>query len=291
MKNDIWKIVDLINTTTEFLFSRGIDAPRTSTELLLAHTMGMKRLDLYLNFDKPVKPDELEKFRSYIKRRVKREPVQYIIGDAEFMSLPLKVNKNVIIPRPETELLVEIIIDRFKNHADNELYILDIGTGTGNIAISLAKYLKNSNIIATDIEENILDLAKHNAEKNGVLNKIRFKKESVFEVINEYKYLDIIVSNPPYISKVDFKELQPEVKNYEPYLCLCDDSDGLTFYKKIVNKAKDWLDSSGRIFFEIGHNQGQLIRGIFEENNFTDIEIIKDYAKLDRIAIAKNAEN
>lgn len=291
MKNDIWNIVDLINTTTEFLRSKSVDAPRTSTELLLAHTLHMKRLELYLNFDKPVKHTELEKFRVYIKRRINREPVQYIIGDAEFMSLPFKVNKNVMIPRPETELFVEIIIDRFRNSADNELYILDIGTGSGNIAISLAKYLKNSNIIATDIDDNILDIAEHNARINGVSDKIKFKNESVFEVVNEYKCLDIIVSNPPYVSKTEFEELQPEVKSYEPFNSICDNSDGLTFYKEIVKKAKIWLDFSGEIFFEIGHNQGETVREILQNNNFSSISILKDYAKLDRIVTAKNVKD
>jgi len=287
LKKDNWKIIELLNTTAEYLKSKGVDAPRTSTELLLAHILGMKRLDLYLNFDKPVLEKELVKFRKIVKRRLKREPVQYIIGNIEFMSLPFEVNENVLIPRQETELLVEQIIEDFKEIDEDEIYILEVGTGCGNIAVSLAKYLEKAKIIATDISDEILNVAKKNAENNGVSEKIKFKKESIFDTdYNSYKYLDIVVSNPPYVPEKEYKNLTPEIKNYEQYEAVCDGKDGLTFFKIIAKLSMSWLKDEGELYFEIGYNQGDSIYKILENEGFKRIHIYKDYANLDRIAYA-----
>ena len=286
MKNDNWKIIDLLNTTADFLESKGIDAPRTSTEMLLAHTLNMKRLDLYLNFDRPVAPFELSNFRNLIKRRAKKEPVQYIIGEIEFMSLPFKINKNALIPRPETEILVEFIVEQYKE-VGGELYILDIGTGSGNIAVSLAKYLKNARIIATDIRNDIIEIAKENAKLNDVDNIIKLKIESIFNVNdNAYSSLDIIVSNPPYVSKEDYNKIQSEVKDFEPNDSVCDNSDGLTYYREIIPKAGKWLHKNGAIFLEIGYDQKEKVIDILNSENFNEINAYKDYAKLDRIITA-----
>ncbi|MFC1726003.1 peptide chain release factor N(5)-glutamine methyltransferase [candidate division KSB1 bacterium] len=287
MKNETWKIIDLLNTTADFLRSKGIDAPRTSTEILLAHTLNMKRLDLYLNFDKPVDPVEINSFRNLIKRRTNKEPVQYILGEIEFMSLPFKINKNVLIPRPETEILVEFIVEQYKD-CESELYILDIGTGSGNIAVSLAKYLENPRIIATDIWEKILEIAKENAKLNDVDNIIKFKMESIFDVDEkEYSSFDLIVSNPPYISKEDYKNIQAEVRDFEPDDSVCDNSDGLKYYREIIPKSKKWLSKNGALFFEIGYDQKEKVIEILESEDFKEIKAYKDYAKLDRIITAK----
>ena len=228
-------VLEAINLSTEFLGKRDIESPRINAELLLAHTLNCKRLDLYLSYDRPLNEDEVNIYREFIRRRSKSEPLQYIIGKVEFYGLEFNVNPSVLIPRQETEILVETIINSV-NKEDN-LRILDIGVGSGNITISLAKHLAFSKIIATDINEQALATAKANAELNGVLERINFINHDILTG-NLNDEFDIVVSNPPYISQKEFPELKDELKVYEPKNALTDYSDGLSYYKIISAKAK-----------------------------------------------------
>ncbi len=275
-------VLESINLSTEYLKNKGIESPRLNAELLLMHVLKCKRLDLYLLFERPLTKDETDLYRAYLKRRSKFEPLQYIMGEVEFYGLNLKVNPSVLIPRPETELLVETIITA--GDSQREYKILDIGTGSGNIVISLAKHLPNSSFLAIDLSKEALNLAEENAELNSVTERISFKKIDILkdkETIQDK--FDIIVSNPPYISVEEYPSLQPELRVYEPKSALTDYANGLEFYREILSHAGSILQKGGKLYFEMGIGQSGKIKDLFLENNFTNIDVIKDYQNIDRI--------
>jgi release factor glutamine methyltransferase len=273
-------VLEAINLSTEFLEKKEIESPRINAELLLAHTLNCKRLDLYLSYDRPLNEDEVNVYREFIRRRSKSEPLQYIIGKVEFFGLEFNVNPSVLIPRQETEILVETIINSV-NKEDN-LRILDIGVGSGNISVSLAKHLPNSKITATDISQEAIVIAKANAEMNNVLDRINFINHNIFrDDLNDG--FDVVVSNPPYISEKEFPELKDELKVYEPRNALTDFSDGFNYFKIISSRAQEFLKNNGKIFFEVGYEQSEDVKKILGENNFKEISIVKDYLKIDRV--------
>lgn len=274
-------VLESIKLSTEYLEKKGVESPRINAELLLADILNCKRLDLYISFDRPLTPEEIIKYRSYLKRRGEFEPYQYIVGKVEFYGLPFEVNPSVLIPRPETEILVEEIISLYKDLGD--LKILDIGTGSGNIAVSLAYNMKNTNITATDISSNSLETAEKNSIMNNTGNQIKFILNDIIkDNINEDGF-DIIVSNPPYISETDFNKLRPELKVYEPRHALTDNSDGLIYYRIIASKAKNLLKHKGKIFFEIGEGQSEKVKNILLENSFSGIKITDDFLHINRV--------
>ena len=273
-------ILESINLSAEYLIKKGIESPKLNAELLLAHVLQCKRLDLYLSFDKPLKDEEIKIYRELLKRRSNFEPLQYILGSVEFYGLEFKVNNSVLIPRQETEVLVETIINFFPK--ENTFSFLDIGTGSGNIAICLAKYFPQAFITTIDVNQACIQLAKENAEGIGVLDRIEFLKADINEFIHPNKF-DVIVSNPPYVSSEEFQNLQPEIINYEPVDAVSDFSDGFKFYKLICEKAKSLLKTSGYLFFELGKGQSTAVREIMENNNFQNILVKKDYLNIERV--------
>ncbi|HEY9187853.1 MAG TPA: peptide chain release factor N(5)-glutamine methyltransferase [Ignavibacteria bacterium] len=282
------KIIDLIKWGESFFKEKNIPEPRLNIELMLCNILNCKRINLYLDYDKPLNKEELTILRNFVKRRVQREPLQYILGETEFMGLKLRVNQSVLIPRPETELLVEEIINISKKNNGEEITILDIGTGSGNIAISLAKFINHSKIYSIDINKDTLKLAKENAEDNNVLDKIIFQELDILKA-DELPFnikFDYVVSNPPYISIDDYKLLEPELK-YEPILALTDFNDGFTFYRKILDISKKIMKKDGTIALEISYNQAETIKNLLLENNYYDIRVIKDYSNIERIIIGK----
>jgi len=289
-----WKIIELIKWSAHYLKEKGVENPRTSAEILLGFVLNLKRIDLYLNYDRILKEDELINFREVIKRRAKKEPLQYITGSTEFMSLPFNVNPTVFIPRPETEILVENIIDISKERwkEKNVINILDIGTGCGNIAVCLAKYIDNSKIFAIDISDEILKIAEENAKLNSASDKINFKNLSIFDAgQTEFKDIHIVVSNPPYISLNDFPSLPDEVKLHEPEKGLHDNSDGLSFFKVICEKSKHWLTTDGMLFMEVGLGESENVCDIMKSSGFSKIKILKDYQQIKRIVFCENKNN
>jgi release factor glutamine methyltransferase len=275
-------VLESIKLSTDYLTGKGIESPRTNAELLLADIINCKRLDLYLLFDRPLSEIELQRYREYIKRRGNFEPLQYILGKVEFYSLELKVNQSVLIPRPETELLVENIINQFSK--ERELRILDVGCGSGNISISLAVSLETANIITTDVCQEALQLAKENAERHNVSDRIKFINHDIIKNdLNNFLMFDIIVSNPPYVSRESFSSLQREIKDFEPRNAVTDESDGYKFFRKISEKAVSKLLAKGKLFFEIAQGQSDEVRKIMEQNHFINITVIKDYQNIDRI--------
>lgn len=274
-------ILEGIKLSTEFFEKKGIESPRVNAELLLAHVLKCKRLELYLSFDKPMKQNEIDEYRECLKRRAGFEPLQYIIGEVEFYGYPFKVEAPVLIPRPETEILIETVISSFQK--DSSLTFLDIGTGTGNIAITIAKHFPNASVTSVDVNEKALELAGKNAELNGAGN-VNFLKGSILEEVTGITGpFDVIVSNPPYISKEEFEGLQPEITKFESPLALTDGGDGLSFYRVISEKSSSLLKAGGYLFFEMGQGQFEDITEIMEKNKFSELKVVKDYLHIERV--------
>ncbi len=275
-------VLDAINLSADYLKKKNIESPRINAEHLLSHVLKRKRLELYLSFDKPLNEDETNLYRELIRRRGTSEPLQYILGSVEFYGLEFRVTRDVLIPRPETEILVEKIIESFDKNS--QLKILDIGTGSGNIAISLAKNFNNAEVTGIDVSGEALTIAKENSRLNDVNGNVKF---GILDVLNqnitsEVKY-DVIVSNPPYVSVKEYPDLRPELNVYEPRIALTDENDGLNFYRAISEKSKNILKKDGQIFFEIGQGQCEEIKNILERNKFSDIKIFKDYSDIERV--------
>ncbi|MBK6914413.1 MAG: peptide chain release factor N(5)-glutamine methyltransferase [Ignavibacteriales bacterium] len=251
-------VLEAVKLSADYLQKKGIESPRLNAELLLAHLLNCKRLDLYLLFDRPLKEDEVVLYRELLKKRGSFVPLQYIIGNVEFYGLEFNVDSSVLIPRPETELLVEAIIEENKN---TNLKILDIGTGSGIIAITLAKSMDQPELFAIDISEAALENAKKNAIKNCVADRIKFLQLDVRNDLSlSERSFDIIVSNPPYISKDEFPKLQTELRVFEPSIALTDNADGLSFFRIISEKAIRLLKNNGKLYFEIGKDQSDSVK-------------------------------
>jgi release factor glutamine methyltransferase len=275
-------VLEVIKLSTEYLQKKGVESPRANAEILLAEILKCKRLELYLSFDKPLAENEVQIYREVIRKRGLRIPLQYIVGNVEFYGLKLIVNEQVLIPRPETELLVEKIINESDKSAN--LKILDIGSGSGNISLSISKNLQNSKVIGIDLSERALEVAKLNAELNTLQERVEFRLFDIMkDDLNSLGKYDLIVSNPPYVSENDYQNLEPELKNYEPKIALSDNSNGVSFYKRIIEVSDQILNKPGKIYFELGIGQSKQVQNLFEQKGFNKITITKDYSGIDRI--------
>lgn len=275
------KVLDAIQLSTDYLTKKGIDEPRLNAELLLADVLGMKRLNLYLNFDRPLSEKEKDLYRTFLSRRAAYEPLQYILGYTEFWSYKFAVNKSVLIPRPETEILIDTILNDYSDN-NKELNILDIGTGSGIIAICLAKNI-NCKVTALDISVDAINIAKENAEFNEVSDKIVFVEKDILKFNDLNVQYDIIVSNPPYVDNNQYKTLQKEITLFEPAIAVTDFNNGLTFYDKILSLSNSILAPTGKIYFEIGAGQADSVKNLFAKYNFLNIKIIEDFANISRV--------
>ncbi|MDZ7763405.1 MAG: peptide chain release factor N(5)-glutamine methyltransferase [Melioribacteraceae bacterium] len=277
-------VLTALQKSTKFLEEKNIESPRMNAELLLADILKCNRLDLYLSFDRPLKDNEADLYREFIIRRSKFEPLQYITGMVEFLDLKLHLTKDVLIPRPETELLAEETINFAKSK--NSQNILDVGTGSGNISIALAKHLNGVNITSIDISIAAIALAKQNAEYNEIKNSVNFEVADIFNYKPLQKF-DLVISNPPYVSKENFSTLQKEIIDYEPAEAVTDNSDGLKFYRYIIENSDLLLKEKGYLIFEFAEGQSDQIKALMEKNNFNLIKIIKDYQNIERIVIGE----
>lgn len=276
-----WRIKDLLQWTTRYFIDKGIEEPRLEAEVLLAHILKKNRVYLYTNYDAPVNQNERDEFRECIKRRVNCEPLAYIIGYKEFMSLEFKVNSEVLIPRPETELLVETVLDLVAGR--DSIRICDVGTGSGAIAVSLASYHSEASICAADISVHALEVARENAARNNVT--VDFRQGDLLIPFTKEKPFDIIVANLPYIPENEYRELAPGIINYEPVGALLAPGDGLDLYRRLVPMAYDQLVPGGYLIAEIAYNQGQ--KALNMASLFQEREIIKDFAGHDRLLKAR----
>jgi release factor glutamine methyltransferase len=271
-----------------FLGRSGIENPRLNAERLLASVLKSDRVGLYLQFDKPLSAGERESFKVLLKRRAGHEPLQYLLGECEFMSLPFRVTPSVLIPRPETESLVEKVLESLKH--SGAVRILDVGTGSGCIAVSLAKMLPESSVDAVDVDPSALALAKSNAERNGVPDRLRFLQADVRNdgiIQGAGPAYDAVVSNPPYVSVSEWTNLPKDVRDFEPRVALCDEGDGLSFYRIIAMKAKTLLLPAGKLFLEIGFGQKDGVTGILRTNGYVNVRTFPDLNGIERVATAE----
>lgn len=272
-------ILEIIKLGTDYLKDKEIESPRLNIELIICKVININRIDLYTQYDRPFTEDELSRIREMMLRRSNHEPLQYILGDTQFMDLKLSVNKSVLIPRPETEQLIEKVLMDYPEK-DKPLKILDIGTGSGCIALSLAKYYKYSEVIAADISPEAIETAKINAKLNGIEN-VKFYEFDILKHIPKTKF-DIICSNPPYISEQDYNELEPELLNYEPSISLTDRSDGFTFYKRYSEIFSKMLNPNGSFYLELGYGQFAQVKEFFSVTKCT-IDVSYDLNGLERV--------
>jgi len=266
-----------------------IDSPRLTAELLLSHILNMQRIELYMNFDKEVAKPNLDKLRDLVKRCLNNEPVQYLTERTEFYSISLKVSPACLIPRPETELLVERAIEFLRTRTGTQ-YVCDLCTGSGCIGVAIAKNYPEVKIIATDICDNALKIAADNIAKYNLTEKIHLLQGDLFKPIIDQldvKEFDLIACNPPYISHPEMEKLEPNVKNHEPHLALNGGPDGLDIYRRIAAEVGTHLKKDGLLLLEIGYLQGPAVRQLLEDTKiFGDIKVEKDLSSNDRIVSA-----
>ena len=277
--------LDIFNKSVDYLKKNGVPSPLLDTEYIFSDVLKVSRNTLKYSMSREIKEENKDKIREMLVLRAKkRKPLQYILGEWEFYGLPFKVSEGVLIPRADTEILVEQCIQLMREV--EEPNILDIGSGTGAISIAIANELKSSSVTGIDINEKAIELANKNKTLNKIKN-INFVKSNLFENLDkDFKY-DLIVSNPPYISKNEYETLMPEVKNYEPQNALTDLGDGLYFYREISKLAGEYLKDTGYLAYEIGYNQEKDVTKILQNNNFDILSVIKDYGGNDRVVIAK----
>ncbi len=301
----IWTILELINWGKGFFEEKGVDSPRLTIELMLAHTLKMPRIQLYTAFDRPLLATELAALRGMVRRRAKREPLQYILGEAHFYDIVLEVAPNVLIPRPETETLVEYAIKNIREkftpeklasekliNTSSALHILDIGTGSGCIALSLAKSFPNAHVQALDLSESAVILARKNALRLGLEN-ITISRADIFSSnaleTSPKAVFDVIVSNPPYIASAEMAELEAEVRDYEPHTALTDTGDGLSFYRHFAELFPKILAPNGFFAVEIGFGQSAEVVRLFQQSGFTT-HLQNDLAGIPRVCAGWRAE-
>jgi release factor glutamine methyltransferase len=287
-----WTIRELLKVTTDYLEKKEIESPRLSAEILLAHQLKLSRVKLYLNFDQPLHDKEIEGYRSLIKRRLKREPIQYITGVQEFWSLDFTVGPQVMVPRPETELLVEHALalcrgDRVAKGACER--ILDLGTGCGAIAVAIARELEGVAIWASDASQEALDTARRNAKRHGVEERIEFLLSDLWQSFPSQELtFDIIVSNPPYIASEAIDSLAPEVRNYEPRQALDGGAEGMFYITNIIQEAPKHLNPGGWILLEMDPEQTAKALGLMEANaSYGEKVRLKDYSHDHRVVMAQ----
>ena len=285
-KQSKWSILDLLEWTTAYFKSRDVESPRASAEILLAHSLNVKRIDLYLRYDQPLSSGELESFKGLIKRRAQREPVAYILGTKEFWSMEFAVTPDVLIPRPETESLVEAALGLLgEDRNTTPSCILELGTGCGAIVLALASRQPRHIFYASDISEAATRLSKRNAERHSLDDRVHlFVGDWMLPLQKNARLFDLIISNPPYIPSGDIPELQPEISRYEPYLALNGEADGLGCLKTIIFTAHRLLKPQGSLVLEIGHDQKAAVRQMIERcGEYDGVVFSKDYGGLDRI--------
>ncbi len=283
-----WTVLSLIDWAARHLTGQGFDEARLHVELLLAHVLHLKRLDLYLQFDRPMNSPELAEFKRLFKRRLTHEPLQYILGETEFMGLPISVDPGVLIPRPETELLVEKAMEIISAGRLSSPTILDIGTGSGNIAIALGHFIPGATIIAMDNSPAALSTAARNIERNEIRN-VALVQADLFAGMPVDRSFDMIVSNPPYISLSDYAGLQPEVRDFEPRNASTDGADGFRYFHTISALAAASLKSPGSLLMEIGCGQEAAASEIVARAGLRTVEVFPDVAGIPRVIMGRCA--
>ena len=291
-------VLEVIQKSAEFLAKKGVAPPRLQTELLLAHVLRLPRMQLYLNFERELSDTELGTLRELVKRRGQREPLQHIIGSTSFCGLEIAVNRHVLVPRPETELLAELgwqflstinhpVLRSNTAEGGQPSTALDFGTGSGCIAIALAVKCPNARVVALDASANALAVAKENAGRNSVGDRIEFHCGNGFAALPADARFHLIVSNPPYIPSGEIASLQPEVRDFDPHSALDGGLDGLDFHRLLAAEAGAFLQPGGRIMLEFGEGQADAVRRIFEAQKWIVEAVKEDYTQRSRHLIVR----
>lgn len=280
-------LIDYLQATTEHFRKHGIDSPRLEAEMLLAHVLGIPRIQLYVRFEQPLKPDEIDRFRELVKRRGRHEPVQYILGKREFWSLEFAVERGVLIPRPDTEVLVEEALAWVKETGKTSPKIAEVGVGSGAIAISILSEVEGATVVAGDIAETPLVVAKKNAATHGVADRLTLVHGDGLAALSAHGPFDLVVSNPPYIREEDMRRLPPHIKNWEPPEALVSGADGLDCIRGILAAlGPATLVVGGALMLEIGdERQAEVLVGMLAPR-FSAVRVRKDYGGLVRAMIA-----
>ena len=291
-------VLEGIQKSTEFLANRGVDTPRLQAELLLAHQLNMPRMKLYLNFERQLSVEETDGLRDSVRRRGLREPLQHIVGTTSFCGMDLQVTRDVLIPRAETEVLAEagwtFLAGRTVPGTEPPR-ALDLGTGSGCLAIAVAVHCPNAEIFASDLSAAALDVARENARRLKVEQRIRFLEGDAFAPLSASGpgqastagTLDLIISNPPYIASDEIASLEPEVRDYDPRSALDGGEDGLDFFRRLSKETPAFLKTDGRLMLEFGDGQADALRDLFAKQNWIVDEVRDDYTRRPRILIAR----
>jgi release factor glutamine methyltransferase len=287
-----WTVKELLTVTSDYLKNKEIDSPRLTAEILLAYQLKITRIKLYLNYDQPLDDREISGYRSLIRRRVNREPFQHITGIQEFWSMDFKVGPHVLILRPESELLVENVVSLYQGNewcVKGGESILDLGTGSGVLAVSLARELEGATLWASDISEEALEIARVNAKHHGVDERITFCLGDLWEpFVGQGLTFDVIVTNPPYIASEAFDALSPEVRDYEPRVALDGGDGGMLYIEKIIRDGTEYLNPGGWLLIEMDPEQTTKAFSLMDENGqYGEKWRIKDYAHQYRIVVAR----
>lgn len=280
-------VLEVIKKSSEFLAKKNVDSPRLQTELLLAHLLKLPRMKLYLNFERTLSQTELDALRALVMRRAQREPLQHIIGSTSFCGLEIAVNKHVLVPRPETELLAELGWQYLSTRNSQPATCLDFGTGSGCIAIAIASKCPAVRVVALDISANAIAVAQQNAVTSGMNDRIEFLCGDGFAALKSSDEFDLIVSNPPYIASEEIASLDPEVRDFDPRSALDGGADGLDFYRRLATEAGTFLKLGGKIIIEFGDGQAETISNIFTVKQWTVESVHQDYTKRERMLTAK----
>jgi len=280
-------VLRLLRRAADHLRNHHISEPRASAELLLGHVLGLDRLSLYLNAKRPLDAGELEGFSKCLERRLRGEPVQYITGTQEFWSLSLTVTPDVLIPRPETELLVEALLDFARETGPEQMRLMDVGTGSGAIAVAAARELPKAVVVAGDLSLAALEVARDNARRHQVSERILFLCTDLFSGLGRTLF-DAVVTNPPYVKSSDFARLPREIREYEPRHALDGGEDGLQTIRAIIDQGPDFLRSGGILALEMGAGQAEAVGDLVSRTNrYRSQRILKDYSSIDRVLVAE----
>ncbi|MGV3485247.1 MAG: peptide chain release factor N(5)-glutamine methyltransferase [Planctomycetaceae bacterium] len=287
-EEDAWTVMRLLSWTTDFFRKRGSDSPRLDAEVLLAHARGCARIELYTAFDTQPSEEQREAFREMVRRRGDGAPVAYLVGYREFYSLRIRVNEAVLIPRPETEHVVIEALDQAKRliaeNSERELHIVDVGTGSGAIAIGIAKHLPAASFTAIDLSAEALEIAKWNAEQHGLTERITFLQGNLLAPIPKDRSVDIIVSNPPYVSEAEYEQLAPTVREYEPKSALVSGPRGTELIERLLNEAADRLSSGGQLIIELSPMIADECASLASQSeHYDEPKFVKDFAGLRRV--------
>jgi release factor glutamine methyltransferase len=282
-------VLEVIQRSTDFLAKKGVDSPRLQAELLLAHVLNLRRMQLYLHFDRTLAPAEIEQCRELVQQRGRHEPLQYLTGTVCFCGLALAVTPDVLIPRPETELLAERAwgyLNQLVSDGTVAPLVLDFGTGSGCLAIAVAVHCPTARVEALDISERALEVAARNATRHRVAERIHFSHGSGAAALPGETRFDLLLSNPPYIPTAEIETLAPEVREHEPRSALDGGVDGLNFYRTLAEHGRPLLKPAGRLMVECGDGQTEPVRRLLENQKWIVEEIVQDYTQRPRIVIA-----